>query len=70
MQTVVNDVERFQSEVNSVLIAEQLNADRIQELLHSNVIAKIDIPENNELQQVIDIHIHPHTLRVVISTGG
>ena len=52
LQDILSDVEQFQSEVNSVLTAEQLDADSIQQLLNSDVIAKIDLPEHIELQRV------------------
>jgi len=52
MQSILRDVERFQSEVTSALAAEQLDASKVQELLSSEVIVKIDLPEHNELQRV------------------
>ena len=58
LQDILNNVEQFQSEVNSVLTAEQLNADSIQQLLSSGVIAKIDLPEHIELQRVTTAYYH------------
>ena len=56
-QTILHDVEQFRSRVSSVLTAEQLNADSIQELLDSDMFTKIDMPEHGELQRVTAAHI-------------
>jgi len=52
LQAILNEVEQFQSEVRSVLTAEHLDANNIQQLLDSSVIAKIDLPQHIELQRV------------------
>ena len=51
-QAVLHDVEQFQSRVKSILTADQLDADSIQELLDSDMFTKIDLPERSELQRV------------------
>jgi len=52
VQSILDDVDQFQTEVSLVLSADQLCADRIRELLESNVAAKIDLPQFSELHRV------------------
>jgi len=53
LQSILHDVEQFQSEVTSVLSAEQLNADSVQELLQSEIMTKLDLPEHKDLLRVM-----------------
>jgi len=53
LQSILHDVEQFQSQVKSILSAEQLNAEDIQRLLNGDIVNKLDLPEYDELRQVI-----------------
>ena len=57
-QSILDDVERFQSEVGSALGTEQLDADTLDQLLTSNILTKIDLPERNDLQRVTTFYIY------------